>query len=206
MGPFSDNELIELISRGRGEDPPRDEKGLALSEEERERCKVLREVWTALGEWEVAEQRKDLWPQIEASVRRHEGHMDASEYVRRRHDALQQTWTALEEWQVPQRHRDLWSDIEEAARRAGVQAVRSASGRLWGVLGVAAAVLVAAVIGHAVGRLVRPEGAGRATPSEGARQAAVEELHLDLLAHGTPSGLVSFVLNPDTGIPEEVSP
>ena len=118
MVHISDRELIELISSGLSDENRRRVEGqIAASDEDRRRRDALREVWGALGEWEVPRRKRDLWPGIETAVRRYEGRLPVGAYSKRRGDVLRRIWRALDEWRTPEEKRDLWPDIEAAARR-----------------------------------------------------------------------------------------
>ena len=117
MSDLTDTELIELVQSECCTDarcgPP---TGMPLSESSQQRCQALREVWLVLGEWELSETDRDMWPRIEAEVHRVEGRLDIGEYGRRTNGALGEVWGQLDAWQEPQEKRDLWPRIEQAAR------------------------------------------------------------------------------------------
>jgi len=206
MVHISDRELIELINRAVSEEDRRRLEGqLASSEEDRQRRDALREVWVALGEWELPGRRRDLWPAIEMAVRRYEARLPVGAYGKRRGDVLRRIWRALDEWRTPEERRDLWPDIEAAARREGQPRRQKARWSLRTVLPAAAAVLMAAVVGHAVGRWARSVRQETAQPSADVERAAAEALYLDYLAAGSPGGLSDAILNVDASTGEEVS-
>jgi len=128
-------------------------------------------------------------------------HVAGCRPCRARADALAQTAGALDGWQVDAGGRDVWPAVEARIRRESRAAPDGRTGWVAVVLRAAAAILVAAVIGHAAGRLARPViMAGRDGPGyAAARDAAARELHLDALASESPVGLRSAlpVLLPD---------
>jgi hypothetical protein len=150
MKRMTDTQILELISSGRmdeGEAASGEES--TLSTEDRRRCDTLRQVWVALGDWKLRERETDLWPSIEAAVRRVEGRMDPGEYAKRSNGALKEMWRVLDEWHVPETHRDLWPDIAEAVATEPAPEPPAKKGRLKRML---------AAVGSVFARVFRPRG------------------------------------------------
>ena len=123
-------------------------------------------------------------------------HMAGCGLCRARADAFVRTAETLGRWQVDASGRDIWPATEAVLRRGGRSAPARRTGWFAAGLRAAAAVLLAAVIGHVAGRLARPViMAIRAGPdAAAARDAAARELHLDVLASESPVGFVNGAL------------
>jgi hypothetical protein len=129
-----------------------------------------------------------------------EAHLAACPECAARLAATARTWQVLGEWQV--------TAPEWSAERIVAAARRLPPASPWRpLLRVAAAIVLAAGIGHAAARWGWPLAAPshRSAPDESAREAATMALSLDVLAQQSAGGLAEAVL--DLGAaPEEAQP
>ena len=125
-----------------------------------------------------------------------EVHLAACAECRERLDAVRQTWQTLGKWRVAA-GRDLEAEIVRAAgRQAQTPPIPAWRRRASPVIRVAAAILLAAGIGHAAGRWARPQSTGSPPVlTEADERAAAEALSLDILAQQSAAGLAEAVID-----------
>lgn len=135
-----------------------------------------------------------------------EAHVATCPDCQERLGTARQTWQALGQWDVAPA-RDLAAGIFEAAERQAslppIPAWRRAASPLWRA---AAAIVLAAGIGHAAGRWAWPHVAGSPPGvTEADEAAAAEALSLDVIAQQSAAGLAEAVLDLDAPA-EEAQP
>ena len=134
-----------------------------------------------------------LEPERAEAVRAHVADCEA---CARTASAQRDTWDALGDWTVTPPACDLWPAVE--ARLEGTSAPARAVGRGWfrTVFRAAAAILLAAAVGHVAGRWVRSR-----VGEPPVEVAFVESLHLEALAGESAVGLSSAL---QTLVPDDM--
>ncbi len=127
-----------------------------------------------------------------------EAHVEGCAECRARLDAARRVWQALGAWEVTAGDDLAAAIVGAAVRQAQLPPVPTWRRAVRPVLRAAAAVALAAGIGHAAGRWAFPRGAGSPPAVVDAdERAAVEALSLDVLALQSAAGLAEAVLDLD---------
>ena len=124
-----------------------------------------------------------LTPERAAAI---ETHLAACDPCRHKASAQRQTWDAMGDWTVTPRAHHLWSCVEARLRDTSGHVRRERTGWPWMVVRAAAAILLAAAVGHVAGRWVRSRTVGPPSTTTFA-----EALHLDALGAESPVGLTA---------------
>ncbi|MBM4037181.1 MAG: hypothetical protein FJ290_01590 [Planctomycetes bacterium] len=124
-----------------------------------------------------------------------EAHVGGCAECRARLDAAHRAWQALGSWEVTAGHDLADAIVEVAGRQAQVPAVPAWRRAIGPVLRAAAAVVLAAGIGHVAGRWAVPSRVS--LPPVADERAAAEALSLDVLALQSAAGLAETVLGLD---------
>ena len=113
-----------------------------------------------------------------------QAHVAACDACRQKASAQREAWDNAGGWDVRPPARDLWPAVEARLRddRHAAQVNRPGWPRV--AIRAAAAVLLAAAVGHVAGRLVRSRGGQSPPPT-----AFVQSLHLDALGGKSAVGL-----------------
>ncbi len=127
-----------------------------------------------------------------------EAHLEACAECRSRLEAARRTWQALGEWEVAPGRGLAARVVQAAGCQAQLPPTAAWRRAVRPVLRAAAAILLAAGIGHAAGRWACHSGPGSAAVPTGAdEQAASEALSLDVLAYQSAAGLAESILDLD---------
>ena len=127
-----------------------------------------------------------------------DAHLAGCDACAERYRRVRATWEVLGEWSAEPEVGDLAAGVCEKITDPDPPPVYRLHDWVWPVTRVAASVVVAVLVGHAAGLVVRPAPSTVAISGEPDPQQAAAELYLDVLADESASGLVPVILPPAT--------
>ena len=125
-----------------------------------------------------------------------ETHLRGCEGCRRSRDNIAAVHALLGEWKVDAQARDLWPAVERGLDAGGPAILHPRWAPASRLLRIAAAVVIAVGLGHAIGRLTSSPAAPVSVASlEGAEVQAADELGLHVMEWPSAAGLFPTVLD-----------
>ena len=123
-----------------------------------------------------------------------DSHVTVCQRCRAELEQFERTWQQMGEWQVEADERDLAGIVEASARE---RAKRMPQRLIWnlGLARAAAAIVLAVIIGHGVGRMSLSSGP-EGEPSQEEEAMVNEALYLEVFAELTPANLTEHLLDP----------